>query len=187
MKVPVLPEPRTTDEIRQALRDLHDSSTEFWSSLPAEERFEPQGEAWSPVQHLEHLGSSNAPVAGALGTPKPLILLRFGPSLAASRDFAGVREFYQSALGNGLRARGPYVPKASEAPEDPEAHWQSVMDRRQRIADRLHARLEGWGETALDRLRLPHPALGKMTVREILYFTVYHNYHHVASVARRRG
>ena len=37
----------------------------------------------------------------------------------------------------------------------------------------------------LDRYRLPHPLLGKLTVREMLFFTVYHNYHHVRSVADR--
>jgi uncharacterized damage-inducible protein DinB len=37
----------------------------------------------------------------------------------------------------------------------------------------------------LDRLRLPHPALGKLTVREMLFFTIYHNIHHVENVVRR--
>ena len=43
----------------------------------------------------------------------------------------------------------------------------------------------GWGEWTLDRLRLPHPALGRLTVREMLFFTLYHNLHHVENVARR--
>jgi hypothetical protein len=34
--------------------------------------------------------------------------------------------------------------------------------------------------------RLPHPLLGKLTVREMLFFTVYHNAHHLDQVASRR-
>jgi hypothetical protein len=46
--------------------------------------------------------------------------------------------------------------------------------------------LQGWSEQALDRLRLPHPGLGLLTVREMLLFTLYHNAHHVFGVAQRR-
>lgn len=45
--------------------------------------------------------------------------------------------------------------------------------------------LSRWGERALDRLRLPHPGIGMLTVREMAMFTVYHNTHHVLGVARQ--
>ena len=34
---------------------------------------------------------------------------------------------------------------------------------------------------------MPDPALGQLTVREMLYFTLYHNLHHVRNVAGRLG
>jgi hypothetical protein len=37
----------------------------------------------------------------------------------------------------------------------------------------------------LERIRLPHPLLGRLTTREMLFFTLYHNQHHV-EVAKRR-
>ena len=52
---------------------------------------------------------------------------------------------------------------------------------------RLHGAITRWGERALDRFRLPHPALGQLTVREMLFFTLYHNLHHVLNVAARKG
>jgi len=39
-------------------------------------------------------------------------------------------------------------------------------------------------ETALDLYILPHPLLGKITLREMLYFTAYHVYHHQTIVER---
>ncbi len=50
----------------------------------------------------------------------------------------------------------------------------------------LAAKVPGWSEHALDLYRLPHPLLGKLTVREMLLFTVYHNAHHLEQVASRR-
>jgi hypothetical protein len=43
----------------------------------------------------------------------------------------------------------------------------------------------GWSERQLDRIRLPHPVLGKLSVREMLFFTLYHNQHHIEAVKRR--
>jgi hypothetical protein len=34
---------------------------------------------------------------------------------------------------------------------------------------------------------LPHPLLGPLSVREMLFFTVYHNTHHVLNVQRLRA
>ena len=31
----------------------------------------------------------------------------------------------------------------------------------------------------LDKYVLPHPLLGKVTLREMLYFTIHHNEHHL--------
>jgi hypothetical protein len=38
--------------------------------------------------------------------------------------------------------------------------------------------LKKFSEDDLDSIRLPHPLLGKLTVREMLYFAVYHVGHH---------
>ena len=45
------------------------------------------------------------------------------------------------------------------------------------------AAAEKWDEKELDEYYLPHPILGKLTVREILFFTIYHNLRH----ARQEG
>jgi hypothetical protein len=39
-----------------------------------------------------------------------------------------------------------------------------------------------FSEKDLDTLILPHPLLGKVTLREMLYFTIYHVQHHVEQV-----
>ncbi len=39
---------------------------------------------------------------------------------------------------------------------------------------------EKWTEDDLDRFLLPHPLIGKLTIREMLFFTIYHNLRHAS-------
>ena len=51
--------------------------------------------------------------------------------------------------------------------------------------DAVAAALSSWSERQLDRVRLPHPGMGLLTTREMVLFTLFHNQHHEAGVARR--
>jgi hypothetical protein len=46
--------------------------------------------------------------------------------------------------------------------------------------------MERWSEAELDAYRLPHPLLGRLSVREMMFFTLLHNRHHQAVAERRR-
>ncbi|MFN4147307.1 MAG: DinB family protein, partial [Runella sp.] len=48
----------------------------------------------------------------------------------------------------------------------------------QRNVEKLSQLLQTKPETLLDSYVLPHPLLGKLTLREMLYFTIYHVQHH---------
>jgi len=37
-----------------------------------------------------------------------------------------------------------------------------------------------WNESDLDVYLLPHPLIGKLTIREMLFFTIYHNLRHAS-------
>ena len=57
----------------------------------------------------------------------------------------------------------------------------------QEAVDELRAAIARWPDRSLDRYQLPHPLLGKLTLREMLIFTAYHQMHHLEGVKRRRG
>lgn len=59
------------------------------------------------------------------------------------------------------------------------------MATRTELSQQLWSAIDVWRDADLDRYLLPHPLLGKLTLREMLFFTLYHNYHHVQSVAAR--
>jgi len=179
-------DPFTRDELRRDLAALRDWSASYWRRFDAAEFFAPLGDAWSPADNVRHLVKSNRPVARALRLPKLLLLLRFGPSGGRSRRYDEVVALYRAALAGGATA-GRFAPRPLAAAERTPAARERFVAELAATLDEVAAALASWSERALDRLRLPHPALGKLTVREIVLFTAYHNVHHAAGVARRRG
>jgi hypothetical protein len=184
---PQVRDPATLPELLGELSALHQSSTAVWMHFDAASFYAPLGSAWSPADNVRHLIKSCRPVARALRVPKLLLLVPgAGVSLRGSRSYAEVRETYRRALAGGVQA-GRFAPRPEPPPLDPEAARGTLMAQRETVAAELHGALDGWSERALDRFRMPHPALGQLTVREMLHFTLYHNLHHVENVAARLG
>lgn len=125
-------------------------------------------------------------VTRGLGMPRPLLLLLFGPGFGPSRSFDGVREVYQARLRAGADA-GRFAPSPADPSADPKGWRDGVMASWNEASDGLERAVGGWSERALDFLRLPHPLLGKLRVREMLFFSLYHEAHHLRLVAERIG
>jgi hypothetical protein len=169
--------PHTKTEIATTLGVLAAELERYVGGFDDEEFVEPQGEFWSPAGHLRHLGKSVRAVARGLRTSK-LVLVFFGFSSGRSRTFSEMLQLYREALEAGGQA-GPYGP-SSETPSR-----ELIMERWRGANDQLIAALAPWTEAALDRYRLPHPLLGKLTGREMLFFTAYHNAHHARRIRER--
>ena len=176
-------EPFSGPEIARELRALHARSREFWDGFSNSEFFFPPGNAWSPADNVRHLLKSNRPVLRALTTPK-VLLLGFGVGFQPSKSYAEVRERYRARLAAGVTA-GRFTPRPLASSDQTEERRGALMAALDETSEQLTNAVSRWREWQLDRFRLPHPALGKLTVREMLFFTLYHNLHHVLNVARR--
>ena len=177
-----LGQPFTKQEIVAAFEVEFTAVHDFFAGI-AEDTFmtAPAG-VWSPAENLVHLIKSCAPVIMALGIPKTALRIRFGWVRHELRTLAQVRHTYvNEALANGGKASGPFVPELLEPLDGSQAR---ILSKWREKGQELQAGLEKWSDQALDHYLLPHPLLGKMTVREILFFTLYHNLHHVNDVQR---
>ena len=179
-------EPWGGEEIARELRALHDRSRDLWNGFSTTEFFFPLGDAWSPADNVRHLLKTNRPVLRALTTAKILLVFRFGAGLRDSRSYSEVRERYLGRLAAGVTA-GRFAPRPLGSSDQTEEQRKALMATLDQVSESLAAAVSGWREWQLDRLRLPHPALGRLTVREMLFFTLYHNSHHVQNVVRRAG
>jgi hypothetical protein len=178
------PEPQSGADILGALRGLHSEADAYLRTLSASTFVEPQGEKWSPADHVRHLRKSISPLVPALAMPRFVILGMFGWSRRGSHSYPALREIYLRALDDGGQA-GRFAPSPRPLPADAEHYRDEILAEWQRTSDELLVEIARWPETSLDRCRLPHPLLGKLSVREMLFFTLYHNSHHLNLIAAR--
>lgn len=175
--------PSSRSDIQRELRSIAEQTAACWSSHDPGTFFAAIGDAWSPAENVRHLIQSNRPVTQGLRAPKVVLMLRFGVKLGGgSRTFDEIVAVYRGALSDGLKSSGRYDPKTFDG-EPTETSRDELVAKNRAAIEGIVSGLDGWGEGALDRVCVRHPALGKMTVREILFFTIYHNAHHVESVA----
>jgi hypothetical protein len=169
----------TRDEILQLLDDVQRQSSAYWSAFPGDEFFAKIGEAWSPADNVRHLAKSIRPVAKALRVPRLVLWLRFGAPRRASVTYDALRERYLAKLAGGADA-GRFAPSQRVVTDR-----AAVLAEHDQANRELRAGIARWKDAALDRYQIPHPVLGKLTVREMLFFTLYHQLHHVDVVKRR--
>lgn len=178
-------DPHGVESIAGALRTGHEDGVRYWQSITTPEFLSPLGSGWSPADHVRHLTKSIRAVSSALRLPRLLLRLAFGRGPGHSRPHAEVRERYLARLAQGGGA-GRFAPTPLRDAADPERARSRVMASHADAVASLVTDTLQWPDEALDRHCMPHPLLGRLTVREMLLFTVYHNAHHVGVVQRKR-
>ncbi len=176
--------PYSRDEIVRDLRSVHAQADRLFGQFDDAGFFQALGAGWSPARNVVHLTRSVQPVAKAMGLPKLFLALMFGRAKQGSGSYVGVRDRYEGILAAGAGA-GNFTPRDVPLPENPAAARSALVAGFAGAVEQLARRIDTWSEAALDRYRLPHPLLGKLTVREMLFFTIHHIAHHAAKVEAR--
>lgn len=167
-------------QIIAALRDQHAQSVAVCSTVATAEFIAPRGSSWSYADHLRHLTKTMRAITRGLKQPWWKLWLAFGRSRQPSRTYEQVRNDYLTRLPTAFSGRpNPFAPSPRDANEEAEAWRAQVMQYYDVAFQDIIGAIEKWNEGALDKFRLPHPLLGKLTVREMLLFNLYHNQHHL--------
>jgi hypothetical protein len=128
---------------------------------------------WTAGQQLDHIYRSVSALNMGLALPKFIIKLYVGKANRPSKDYEALVAKYKLRLEAGGKAMGRFIPKPVRPDEK-----TKLKEKLLRSVDSLCRKIERYGEKQLDYYILPHPLLGKLTVREMLYFTIYHVEHH---------
>jgi hypothetical protein len=140
--------------------------------------YAPEGK-WNAIQQLDHIIRSVSPVNMAMGLPKFILTWRFGTANRPSKTYEQLVEKYQRKLLEGGRASARFTPPAITADQ------KAILTHKlQSLIQALCNKTNHHSEEALDKYILPHPLLGKLTLREMLYFTAHHVLHHLEAVNR---
>jgi len=167
------------NSINAALLSNHDAFLACIQMLPAEKWNTTHNGKWSPAQQLDHILRSVRPVHMAMGLPKWFLRLAFGKPNRSARSYDALVQRYQEKLAAGGRAPKSFVP-----PAIPKRSVQEISADLRTLIGSLERRVNSWSDKDLDTVLLPHPLLGKLSMREMLQFTIYHVQHHQLSVER---
>lgn len=161
------------ESIKNALERAYQEFTTYVMDLtPDEFEFAPDGK-WSAGQQLEHLIKSVKPVNKGLSIPKFIIKQKFGLANRPSRSYDQLVERYKEKLELGGVASKPYIPGIVKT-----SQREKLVQVLLAEVKKMETKLDKWSEEKLDQYIFPHPLLGKVTVREMLYFTTHHAGHH---------
>jgi hypothetical protein len=167
-------------QIISALNDKVDAFNRYIGSLD-KEQFEaaPDGK-WSAGQNLDHLIRAIKPLQLAYGLPKFALLILFGKTNRPSRNYDELVAKYKTKLAAGGKASGPFIPPTIRFERKDELIKRYFLQKQ-----KLISKIGKQSEPDLDKYILPHPLLGKVTLREMLYFTIHHNEHHLGLLKAR--
>ena len=167
----------TKNDIIDGLHASFDEISTFLESTPKEIFHQRHQDKWSIAENLDHLILSNKPLPSAFKRNK-LFFLTFGFSFSGSENFETLKANYHLKLNQvGPPPKNAFLPKGTS-----EVSKEKFQENWKRIGPKYAPRLEKWSEKDLDRYRLPHPLLGKLTFREMLFFTIFHNEHHLRTM-----
>jgi hypothetical protein len=170
----------TKTELIAALEGSSQRAGIWFQALPVSQFFTRYGETWSPSDNLDHLIKAVTPIIKALKLPKITLQAMFGKAEKTSMTYEELCGLYRDAIARGGRASGRFLPEQQSPLEDAETKKQELLRQWAKVSAELVSAMEKWEEAELDQYLLPHPLLGKLTVREMLFFTVYHSLRHAS-------
>ena len=170
------------DEISKQLQSVKEEFTGFCTGIDTDSFFHQPQEKWSVAQNVKHLIISANTTKLAFTIPKFIVRLYTGKPNRPSRNYNELVNKYKLKLKEGGRASGIYIPKIIS----PQTGKETILMSFNKSMDKLITSIDKkWIDQELDEYLAPHPLLGKITLRELCYFTIYHTFHHLDIIKQR--
>lgn len=168
------------NEILERSKHIFNEFTDTCLQIPDEKFFLLPGTKWSIAQNVDHLIRAVKTTKLAYTLPKFVVRIVGGKPNRVSRSYDELVAKYKLKLAQGGKASGRYIPKVS-------INKKFLLLRQwQRQNENYLESLElKWKDDQLDQYIAPHPLLGKITLRELCYFTIYHTEHHLNIIKTR--
>lgn len=159
--------------IINSLRNSVENFNELISKLNKEEFETNINNKWSAGQDLFHLIKLLRILNIAYLIPKPLLGLLYGINKDEQRSFGLLQSKYKKALANGAKSPSIYIPKPVLF-----ENKISLLEKHQLLNEKFIEKINKHTDAELDKFKLPHPILGKVSLRELVLFTTFHTIHH---------
>ncbi|TAH05038.1 MAG: DinB family protein [Sphingobacteriales bacterium] len=127
---------------------------------------------WSVNQNIDHINLSLTQLNKYFLLPKEKIQLIFGLTSKGDVTMATFTLKLNQTLKTGIKSTITFTPDFSSK------NTQDLILKGQVIISDMVKALMLWSDEDLDTYNCPHPVLGKISAREMLFFTIYHIRHH---------
>jgi hypothetical protein len=161
------------ESIIQLLMTSHSNFVSYLGQLPTMQLQKSDQGKWNALQQADHIKKSLKPLAQGLMLPNFVLKLLYGRANRPSKTYQQLVDKYNLKLQAGGTASAPFVPQYVPINQLP-----SILRKIEKYNTQICKRTAKRSETALDEIVAPHPLLGKVTLREMLFFTAYHVQHH---------
>lgn len=169
-------------ELIEQFNNAKNELLEFYTSIPENIFFSKPENGWSPQENIKHLYSATFVLALFIRKELKFLLLLFGRG-NSKKSIPEIIKIYNNKLNSGSGA-GFFSPLFASNIIDigkKNSEIKSLIDSIQELINVLPS----WTEEELDNTNIVHPILGILSVREMLYFSLYHLYHHSSKVQMR--
>ncbi|WP_420574208.1 DinB family protein [Kordia sp.] len=165
----------TKKQVIDILNQKHEVLYEWLQNHPNQSWIKgPQGK-WNTGEHIVHLIQSERALNKALLLPRFYLKYKLGTNNRENRTYQEIVEKYQKKLADNPGAVANISKKMPEIKLTNKHSYISKLDKEKK---KLIKRFQKWNERDLDIYLLPHPLMGRMTIREIVIWTAYHTEHH---------
>ncbi|MFN4286048.1 MAG: DinB family protein [Lacibacter sp.] len=149
----------------------------------SEEAFFKGNRLWSIAENMEHLRISFHKSWQLIFIPKFILKWKFGKPVHASLPYEQLEQVYRQKLAAGARAQGVYVPQLKPG----QYTKAQLMERLRKSSNRYLDEIRYyWEDEHIDQYQIPHPILGTITARELMYFNIFHCWIHFNAIRRQK-
>ncbi|MFT6066678.1 MAG: hypothetical protein ACJAYY_000884 [Paraglaciecola sp.] len=166
-------------EITDLLEAKHKELFMWLEIQPADNWEKGPEEKWTTGQHIQHLVDSLQLLNNALSYPRFFLKHKFGICNRPPRDYETIAKKYQQKLIDTKDRTKKFNQKLKRPTLQ---QRERLLTRFQIQQKKLQYKTKRISEKNLDILVIPHPLMGKMTIREIIMWTSYHTEHHTETL-----
>ncbi len=168
-------------EIADLLETNHHKIFNWLAQQPLENWEIGPREKWTTAQHILHLVKSLQLLNNVLSYPKFILKYKFGVCNRPIRDYNTVVKNYQKKLIENKEKAKIFNEKLKKPLIKDKERLLTTYQIQQK---KLQYKTRKISDKNLDTLVIPHPLMGKMTIREIIMWTAYHTEHHLSTLKK---
>ena len=166
------------EQIIIELNGAYTRFSQYINSLTEQELLFSYEHKWNALQQLQHIVLCVAPLVHVSGMSAEAIKQQFGLVVRESRSYETLQHEYAKKLADGGKAPERFLPEIISPDQK-----TSLNNKLAGMIQELVKRIGNFNEQELDTLAIPHPLLGVLSFREMLYNAIDHVQHHQALAA----